>query len=141
MDYARTLVELIDRVLKLEDRVTELEQQLRHSPAAPEAGQPETAGLSFLDYLTTVKHMQLASAKARISNCNRVAAYEGDLDQHYANDRCAGLLQRLTYSRDDQTLGAPPRHSIPMQGDLYTGTGTLRMAVGHYIDYLDYLHR
>ena len=140
MNYERTILELMDRVLCLEDRIHSLEQQLAATPAPAERAAFSAEPPGVLEYLMSVKHMQQASARARVSNCARVAQYEGDLARHYAADHGRELLRRLSYSREDQAAGAPPRHSIPMSGNIYTGTSTLRMAVGHYMDYMDYLH-
>ena len=130
MNYERTILELMDRVLCLEDRIHSLEHQLAATPAPAERAAFSAEPPGFLEYLMSVKHMQQA----------RVAQYEGDLARHYAADHGRELLRRLSYSREDQAAGAPPRHSIPMSGNIYTGTSTLRMAVGHYMDYMDYLH-
>ena len=124
MNYERTILELMDRVLCLEDRIHSLEQQLAATPAPAERAAFSAEPPGFLEYLMSVKHMQQASARAR----------------DYAADHGRELLRRLSYSREDQAAGAPPRHSIPMSGNIYTGTSTLRMAVGHYMDYMDYLH-
>ena len=59
---------------------------------------------------------------SRISNCENVERHEGDLDQHAAEDRLAGLLSRLAYSTDDQRRGQPPRHRVPIDGDFRTGS-------------------
>lgn len=69
---------------------------------------------------------------ARISNCKRLESYEGDLDQHFDRDRMAGLLDRLTYSTTDERAHAPPRHDIPIDGNAYNGTATLRSAATLY---------
>ena len=69
---------------------------------------------------------------SRISNCENVERHEGDLDQHAAEDRLAGLLSRLAYSSDDQRRGQPPRHRVPIVGNLRTGSATLKAAVNLY---------
>ena len=76
--------------------------------------------------------MARRARQSRISNCRHVEAYEGDLDAHWAKDECAGLLSRLTYGRDEEDRGVPPRHRIPIDGDRYTGTATLRSAITLY---------
>lgn len=43
-----------------------------------------------------------------------------------------GLLDRLTYGRDEGARNAPTRHRIPIDGDPYTGTATLKSAVNLY---------
>ncbi len=67
--------------------------------------------------------------RTRLSNCKRVEDFEGDLDEHYADDGMAELEIRLTYSTDDERQGRPALHSIPINGNLRTGTAPLKSAV------------
>lgn len=77
--------------------------------------------------------MMVRSARqVRLGNCRRVEEYEGDLDAHWAKDELRGLLARLTYGRDEGVRNAPTRHRIPIDGDRYTGTATLKSAVNLY---------
>ena len=64
---------------------------------------------------------------SRISNCRRVEHYEGDLDAHYDVDGLAGLMDCLNPRE--------PKHKIPINGDIYNGTATLKSAVGLYRAY------
>ncbi len=61
---------------------------------------------------------------SRISNCRRVEHYEGDLDAHYDVDGLAGLMDRLN--------PGGPKHKIPINGNIYNGTATLKSAVSLY---------
>src|SRR5262245_2666223 len=72
---------------------------------------------------------------SRVANCRRIEDYEGDLDAQYTADRCAGLLKRLHYTRDDANAGRRALHRIPINGDPYTGTATLRTAVQLYVQF------
>ena len=74
---------------------------------------------------------------SRLANCRRVERYEGDLDDHAEGDRGA-LLKRLTYSTDDASLKRPPRHSVPIDGDVRHGTATLKTAVNLYFKFVDW---
>lgn len=89
----------------------------------------------FYNWLVYVNHMQINTARARVSNCLRVCRYEGDLDLHYTFDHCHNLLNRLEYTASDLERNMPPRHSIPIQGNIYNGTATLKAAVQLYIRY------
>ncbi len=71
----------------------------------------------------------------RISNCKNVERYEGDLDQHFDNDQCRNLLHRLTYSTADQDMKRTPSHNIPIDGDIRTGSSTLKSAVKLYAEF------
>ena len=89
----------------------------------------------FQQYLREVKRFSERTIGSRTSNCKRVERYEDDLDRHFDNDQCKGLLWRLTYSTNDQDSGRTPRHSVPIIGDLRTGSATLKQAVGIYVQF------
>ena len=91
--------------------------------------------VKFQQYLREVERFNERTIGSRTSNCKRVERYEGDLDRHFDNDQCQGLLWRLTYSTDDQATGRTPRHSVPINGDLRTGSATLKQAVGLYVQF------
>ena len=46
----------------------------------------------FQQYLRDVKRSSKRTIGSRTSNCKRVERYEGDLDKHFDNDQCQGLL-------------------------------------------------
>ena len=73
-----------------------------------------------------------ATCSTRLSNCKRVEAFEGDLDTHFEEDRCRSLLEKLTYTREDERENRSSLHSIPIAGDIYNGTATLRASVRLY---------
>lgn len=88
------------------------------------------------NYKTTDGHsFATTTLNARLSNCRKVEQYEGDLDQHFATDNLTGLLNRLAYSRDDERHNAPVTHSVPISGNLYNGTATLRSAINLYLQF------
>ena len=82
----------------------------------------------FESYLRDVRGLSDDTIRSRTANCDRLAHYEGDLDAHFDNDGMAGLLSRLTYSTNDQREGLPPRHRVPINGDVRNGTATLKSA-------------
>ena len=90
----------------------------------------------FISWLIT-QGRKKESAKARANNCETVCRYEGDLDELYAKDQCRDLLARLSYSVQDEKANVPPRHRIPIDGNLYNGTSTYRTAVNSYIKFLE----
>lgn len=81
--------------------------------------------------------MDEASITSRIANCARVNRFEGCLDQHAETDGMAGLLERLQYSLDDLRQNLPQRHLVPIDGNLYTGTATLKSAVKLYRQFFE----
>lgn len=75
------------------------------------------------------------TANSRLSNCLRVEEYEGSLDDHFVKDKGSSLLQKLTYSKNDQHNNRKPSHKIPIAGNIYNGTATLKQAVSLYFKY------
>ncbi len=75
------------------------------------------------------------TTSSRLSNCHRVEVYEGDLDQHYFNDGLSSLIRKLNYTSDDQCMGKKPNHNVPINGNQYTGSATLKQAVHLYLNY------
>ena len=79
------------------------------------------------------RHLNKNVVSSRLSNCRRVERYEKpDLDVQFDKDGLAGLIGRLEYSREDESQGRPVRHSIPISGNLYNGTATLKAAISLY---------
>jgi hypothetical protein len=76
-----------------------------------------------------------STSKSRKNNCLRVCAYEGDLDNHFEFDQCSGLLEKLTYSTNDQLNNRKTKHKIPIKGNIRTGSATLKQAVILYIKF------
>ncbi|WP_296315159.1 hypothetical protein [Winogradskyella sp. UBA3174] len=74
-------------------------------------------------------------AQSRFSNCVRVENHLGDLDLHFDKDKCLSLMESLVYSTIDQRNNTPPSHTIPINGNIRTGSATLKQAVSLYLDY------
>lgn len=66
------------------------------------------------------------------SNCHRVERHLGDLDGHWRLDRMEGLLRKFVYDRNEEFRGIAPWHGIPIDGDQYNGTATLKSALTLY---------
>lgn len=90
---------------------------------------------SFARYLGDVRGMNARTIRSRVSNCKRVAQFEGDLRQHFKKDECRDLLDRLIYTARDQRLSRKPNHGIPIDGDVRTGSATLKQAVSLYVQF------
>ena len=82
---------------------------------------------AFRIWLQVERGLNGGTVGSRMNNCRRVERHEGDLDAHYDADEMDGLLQRLN-------PGAP-EHGIPISGDVYSGTATLKNAVKLYRDF------
>ena len=78
----------------------------------------------FRDWMENVRGLSTRTVSSRISNCRRVEDYEGDLDGHYHADGLVGLIDSLNPRR--------PEHGIPIDGNVYDGTATLKSAVSLY---------
>lgn len=89
----------------------------------------------FATWLENVRGLSKPTIGSRLSNCRRVEKFEGDLDTHYAADGLAGLMDRLTFSREDERYGRKVRHGVPIDGDVCNGTATLRQAVKLYREF------
>src|SRR3989442_14456086 len=62
----------------------------------------------------------------------RVDQYCGNLDEHYANDRMAGLIQMLTYSSEDDRRGRQNPTPIPIEGNIRNNLASYRDAAKRY---------
>ena len=83
----------------------------------------------FAAWLLVDRQMKPQSAVSRISACKRVAHFEGDLDTHYDADRLARLMDRLRAGR--------PTHGVPIRGNVFSGTASLKSSVRLYRDFRD----
>lgn len=90
---------------------------------------------SFEAWLDAVRGLNARTIGSRISSCERVEQYEGDLDSQFDNDGLASLLEHLTYSTEDATYRRSPKHKVPINGNVRTGTATLKTAVTLYRDF------
>lgn len=95
--------------------------------------------LSFVEFLQEQKGFPEAKARTRAANCELIAKSEGSIAEHYAKDGGKELLQRLTFTLDEQADNLPKHHSIHIEGNPYFGTRILKQAASCYLDYLKYL--
>ena len=79
-----------------------------------------------------VRGLGSGTIASRISNCERVEEFEGDLDAQFAADRLTRLLERLTYSTEDERFRRKPNHTVPIAGNIRNGSATLKSAVKLY---------
>lgn len=84
---------------------------------------------SFKAWLHSERKLSTKTVGSRISGCKRVERHEGDLDKHYEDDGLISLMNRLNPAR--------PKHRIPINGDTYNGTATLKSAVNLYRKFRD----
>lgn len=89
---------------------------------------------AFIDWL--IQSGQLTStATSRAANCKAVErAYVMDLDT-LSPSALAALLEEFEYTKEEQRSGRPVRHKVPIDGNLYDGTATLKSALKLYRDF------
>lgn len=90
----------------------------------------------FKNWLIEVKEYKSNVVQSRITNCRKVERYF-DLDSHFLKDRGCELLALLAYSTEDQRKRLPTKHNIPIDGNLRTGSATLKSAVNLYMCFLE----
>ena len=91
----------------------------------------------FSAWLKDEKKYQRETIRSRLENCRTIQRHEGDLDAQWEADRLEALLDRFSYSKDDERHDRPPRHRVPIGGVVYTRTATLKQAIGLYKAFRD----
>ena len=89
----------------------------------------------FARYLREVRGHDEKTVRSRLSDCARLEEYEGDLDAHFDYDRMDDLIDRLTYSTEQERRNRPTRHKVPIDGNPRTGSATLKHAARLYRDF------
>lgn len=92
----------------------------------------------FEKWLVKIRLQKPNVVRCRIANCRRVEQYYHDLDNHFQKDGGRSLMDLLTYSTDDQRYNKPTQHNIPIDGDVRTGSATLKQAVHLYMLFCDF---
>lgn len=80
---------------------------------------------------------QAGTITAQMHRAGRVEEHHGDLDEHYAKDRMATLIEALTYSTNDKRHNRPYPSKIPFDGDTYSNLASYRDAVKRYRKFRD----
>jgi len=89
----------------------------------------------FKRWLIEIKSYKIKVVQSRTSNCHTVEKHYGDLDTHFKKDKGRELLELLTYSTDDEREKRPTKHIINIDGNLRTGSATLKQAVNLYMKF------
>lgn len=97
-------------------------------------------GEGYFRWLLGSKGLKRATCSSRVSNCAKVERFEGDLDKYYEQDRLAGLIERLSYTTQDEREGVAPKHAVEVSGNMRKMTATLKSAVVLYRDFKDFQH-
>lgn len=89
----------------------------------------------FKEFLMQKYEHSPTTINNRLSNCANIEKHYGDLDLLYAKDKCAQLLKELEYSTEDMRERRPANHKITINGDIRTGSATLKQALKLYVDF------
>ena len=81
--------------------------------------------------------LQARTVNVQMYRATRVEKCHGDLDEQYAQDRMANLIEVLNYSIDDRRSGKPNPSKIPFKGDTYNNLASYRGAVERYMKFRD----
>ena len=84
-----------------------------------------------------IRDYQEKTIAVQIYRVKRVEEFHGDLDEHYARDRMASVIEELKYSRDDQRSHQPNPSKIPFKGDIQSNLASYRNAVERYRKFRD----
>jgi hypothetical protein len=74
---------------------------------------------------------------AQMYRASRVEEHHGNLDEHYANDHFASLINSLRYSTGDRRHNRPNPSKIPFEGDIRNNLASYRNAVERYRKFRD----
>lgn len=91
--------------------------------------------MRFKTWMASERKLNSRTIGSRTSNCERVEEFEGDLDDHFDADRLRQLIERLAYNKEDERCGRKPKHNVPISGDIYNGSATLKSAVNLYREF------
>lgn len=89
----------------------------------------------FKIWLIESKNYKKNVAQSRASNCQTVQNHHGDLDNHFKKDKGQELLELLSYSTEDESENRPVKHNVKINGNLRTGSATLKQAVKLYMNF------
>ena len=73
--------------------------------------------------------------EAIISRCGRICRHEVDLDEAFERGQLCDLYALFSYSAEDERQKVPPKHHVPIEGDIRGMSGALRRALKKYMDY------
>lgn len=73
-----------------------------------------------------------------ISNCKKVERYYKDLDIQFNKDKGDSINSLLNYSIYEQRNNIQPKHIIPINGEIRTGSVTLKRSFKLYMQFCDF---
>ncbi len=91
---------------------------------------------AYREWLEEQKY-DVGTINAQMYRASRVEEHHGNLDELYANDRLASLIDSLRYSTDDKRHSRPNPSKIPFEGDIRNNLASYRNAVERYRKFRD----
>lgn len=95
----------------------------------------------FKKWLVDDYGLQESAANSRVSNIYTIEKYYGDIDVLIKDGSIQKLLTDLSYTTDDERHNRDARHKIPIDGNVRTGSATLKQAVNRYLEFWSETHR
>ena len=91
----------------------------------------------FKEWLKKVCLYKNNTIDSRITNCKKVNdAY--NLYDYFKQGKTEEIIKLFTYTTDDKDSGLKPPHTIPINGNPYTGTHTYKSTIKLYFSFLSY---
>lgn len=90
----------------------------------------------FKNWLIEEYGLQESAANCRTSNISTIEKYYGDIDSLIAAGKVETLLSNLSYSTEDERNHRAPAHNIPINGNIRTGSATLKQALKRYTEFV-----
>ena len=89
---------------------------------------------AFREWLAS-RGLKPTSVSTQISDVRRLEKHYGDLDDLYDQDRLAGVLDKLRYTKDDEQRNRPNPSLLEIDGDLNSNLSHFRSSLGGYRDF------
>lgn len=82
------------------------------------------------------KKYDQGTINAQIYRASRVEENHGDLDDHFSRDGMSGLLEILSYTKNDERNKRENPSNIPFNGDIYSNIAAYGAAVKRYLKFI-----
>ncbi len=90
-----------------------------------------TQPISFHKWMTNEGYSE-NTVSSRVSEINRIKGAYPMLDKMIQNGTISKIEDDFIYSKEDANAGKQPKHNIPISGNVYNGTASLRSALRLY---------
>lgn len=76
-----------------------------------------------------------STANNRVSNCQNIENYYGDLVELYNSNKIESILEEFEYTINDERENKKQNHKVLINGDIRSGSATLKNALKLYFDF------